>query len=99
MCPANDHDLTREILRHMIVNPEEGDTLYSIARPWVLKQQKLQIEVHVDDVKKGIAKLVDQGLLQEYNTDNTPGEVVKRQYKLNPLRLGEIRALLNKGDS
>lgn len=76
-----------ELLAYLDENPQAQDTLEGIVW-WLLEQR---INVYMTRVKKGLAELVNQGLVLE--RQGPDGQI---HYSINPRRRKQIRARLGK---
>jgi DNA-binding transcriptional ArsR family regulator len=74
------------ILGYLVQNPKAQDTLEGIVEWWLLERHA---RAAVLRVKEALAELVGAGLVLERR-----GEGSRIYYKLNPLKLKEITALL-----
>ena len=83
--------LQKEILRHLVENPEAMDTLEGIARFWILRQR---VEKNLEDVEAVVLKLLKEGYLMDRPMRDASGHIVQRYFQLNSTRLPDIRALL-----
>jgi len=94
MSPLDERDLCREILSYLKQNPKGSDTVYGIARFWILQQR---IEVEIGKVEHALVKLLELGFLSEKILRDTSGNVIERYYQLNPSRLQEVDSFLENG--
>jgi DNA-binding PadR family transcriptional regulator len=76
------------ILAYLSDNPDAGDTFDGIAEWWLLSQQ---IKFETRNVSEAVARLVSEGLIEEY-----AGADSRKTYRINKARAREIRTLLQK---
>jgi hypothetical protein len=82
-------EMTREILRYFVRNPQAADSLEGVTR-WRLLQDTVQRQL--ENTQRALNWLVSRGFLRQVsNTGNAP------IFSLNPERQAEARRFLNPG--
>jgi hypothetical protein len=79
-------EIRRYILAHLSDNPDAGDTFDGIAEWWLLSQQ---IKFETRNVSEAVARLVFEGLIEEYE-----GSDSRKMYRINKTRARDIRSML-----
>lgn len=86
LCFKDKSQIAHAILAYLRDHPEARDTVDGIAQWWLLDQKiKCQIEM----VKETLTELTEKGFLIEQE-----GRDSQIHYRINQVRLGEIRSLL-----
>ena len=83
-------ELTRLILRHLVENPDAGDSLEGIASWWITQSM---IKMKTEEVAAGVEQLLREQVLFEKQVTGGP-----TLYYLNKEKLPWIKQLLFKGD-
>jgi hypothetical protein len=82
--------IAQDLLGYLINNPDAQDTLEGIVEWWLLQ---MKLETRTVKVKEALAGLVAKGLIMECT-----GSDSRLRYRINDLKQGEIRALLDRAD-
>ena len=83
---SEESEVALKILSHLARNPDCRDSLEGIVEWWLLEQD---IRQQTERVRRALAGLVDQGLVEEYR-----GPDSRQRYRINRGKLDDIVALL-----
>jgi hypothetical protein len=90
---AEEEDLSREILKYLLENPDGKDTIEGIARFWVTS---IKVGSIVHDIQDAVADLVERGYLKERVLRGSSGKSDQPYYQIDGTRIQEIAEYLRK---